>query len=202
MMKHKQSSGDRKAEERITIVSGLPRSGTSMMMQILEAGGLCPLTDKIRSADTDNPKGYYEFERVKKLPSGDDAWLGEAQGKVVKVIATLLPYLPNTYSYSIIFMDRAIPEVLASQRKMLVNRGEDPDKISDDALTRLFEKHLNQVNAWLNNQANLERIEIDFRGVIKNPRPYVQQINQFLGGNLEVEKMIRVVDPNLYRQQR
>jgi hypothetical protein len=173
-----------------------------MMMQILEAGGLCPLTDKIRSSDTDNPKGYYEFERVKKLPSGDDAWLSEAQGKVVKVIATLLPYLPNTYSYSIIFMDRAIPEVLASQRKMLVNRGEDPDKISDDVLTRLFEKHLNQVNAWLNNQANLERINIDFRGVIKNPRSYVQQINQFLGGNLDVEKMIRVVDPSLYRQQR
>ena len=129
----------------VTIVSGLPRSGTSMMMKMLEAGGLPPLTDNLRTADEDNPKGYYEFERVKQLPKGDVAWLPDAQGKVVKVIAALLPSLPGGYHYRVIFMQRAMPEVLASQRQMLIRRGEDPNKIPDDVIAKLFEKHLKQV---------------------------------------------------------
>ncbi|HZD55295.1 MAG TPA: hypothetical protein VE136_01120, partial [Anaerolineales bacterium] len=99
----------------MTIVSGLPRSGTSMMMKMLEAGGVPPLTDEIRTADRDNPKGYYEFERVKKMPDGDKAWMVEARGKSVKVISALLEHLPPQYDYKVIFMRRDMNEILASQ---------------------------------------------------------------------------------------
>src|SRR5512134_2763803 len=153
---------DQSSPQVITIVSGLPRSGTSMMMKLLEAGGLPPVTDNIRSADEDNPKGYYEFERVKQLTKGDVAWLPDAQGKAVKVIAALLPHLPAGYHYRVIFMQRAMPEVLASQRQMLIRRGEDPDKIPDDVLAKLFEKHLKQVNDWVGRQPNVERLDVNY----------------------------------------
>ncbi len=185
----------------ITIVSGLPRSGTSMMMKMLEAGGLPPLTDNIRTADEDNPRGYYEFERVKQLPKGDVAWLPEAQGKVVKVIAALLPSLPGGYRYRVIFMQRAMPEVLASQRQMLIRRGEDPDKIPDDALAKLFEKHLKQVNEWVGQQPNVARLDVNYNEMLKNPRPFIEQINAFLDNQLDAQRMAVVVDPSLHRQR-
>jgi hypothetical protein len=186
----------------ITIVSGLPRSGTSMMMKMLEAGGLPPLTDHLRTADEDNPKGYYEFERVKQLPKGDVAWLPEAQGKVVKVIAALLPSLPGGYHYRVIFMQRAMPEVLASQRQMLIRRGEDPNKIPDDVLAKLFEKHLRQVNDWVSQQVNVERLDVNYNEMLKNPQPFIEQIDAFLGNQLDKAKMATVVDPALHRQRR
>src|SRR5512143_517954 len=172
---------EQSSDQIVTIVSGLPRSGTSMMMKMLEAGGLPPLTDNIRIADEDNPKGYYEFERVKQLPKGDVAWLPDAQGKVVKVIAALLPSLPGGYHYSIIFMQRAMPEVLASQRQMLIRRGEDPNKIPDDVMAKLFEKHLRQVDEWMGQQANVARLDVNYNAMLKNPQPLVVQINAFLG---------------------
>ncbi len=185
----------------IIIVSGLPRSCTSMMMKMLEASGMTPLTDNVREADEDNPKGYYEFERAKKLREGDVAWLPDAQGKVVKVISALLPHLPPTYNYRIIFMRRAIPEILASQRKMLVNRGEDPDKVSEGELTTLFQKHLRQVNDWIESRPNVERIDIHFGQLIEDPLPQIDQLNQFMGSTMSVDKMAGVIDPNLYRQR-
>jgi hypothetical protein len=197
----KRLSGHKQAEY-ITVVSGLPRSGTSMMMKVLEAGGLPPVTDNIRVADTDNPKGYYEFERVKKLPTGDVAWLAEAQGKVVKIIAALLIHLPATYTYRVIFMQRAMPEVLASQREMLIRRGEDPDKIGDEQLAKLYEKHLAQVNTWISSQPNVERIDINYNQILKDPRPDLERINQFLDHTLDAEKMAQIIDPALYRQRK
>ena len=185
----------------ITVVSGLPRSGTSMMMKLLEAGGIPPVTDNLRTADEDNPKGYYEFERVKQLPKGDMAWLPDAQGKVVKVIAALLPHLPGPYHYRVIFMLRAMPEVLASQRQMLVRRGEDPDKIPDDVIAKLFEKHLRQVDEWIKQQPNVERLDVNYNEMLKNPTPFIAQINVFLGGNLNTAQMAQVVDPSLHRQR-
>ncbi len=122
----------------IMVVSGLPRSGTSMMMKMLTAGGILPLTDKLRVADRDNPEGYYEFERVKQLDKGDTAWLPEAQGKAVKVISFLLPHLPPQYAYQIVFVRRHMSEILASQRKMLVHRGEDPNNMNDDQMAAVF----------------------------------------------------------------
>lgn len=186
----------------IVVVSGLPRSGTSMMMKMLEAGGLPPVTDNLRAADDDNPKGYYEFERVKQMPKGDFSWLPEARGKVVKVIAALLPYLPNTYTYRVIFMQRAMPEVLASQRQMLVRRGEDPDKIPDEVMANLFQKHLKQVDTWMSGQSNVQRLDVNYNEMLKNPAPFIAQVNQFLGGQLDVPQMAQVVDPSLHRQRK
>ncbi len=112
--------------EIITVVSGLPRSGTSMMMKMIEAGGIPPLTDNIRTADKDNPKGYYEFERVKKLDKGDTDWVSDAAGKSIKVISALLKHLPPNYEYRIVFVRRNMPEILASQRKMLIHAAKTP----------------------------------------------------------------------------
>ena len=193
---------DQPSSQVVTIVSGLPRSGTSMMMKMLEAGGLPPLTDNLRTADEDNPKGYYEFERVKQLPKGDVAWLPDAQGKVVKVIAALLPSLPGGYQYHVIFMQRAMPEVLASQKQMLTRRGEDPNKIPDDMLAKLFEKHLKQVNDWVSQQPNVERLDVNYNEMLKNPLPFIAQIDAFLGHQLDKAKMAAVVDPSLHRQRK
>jgi hypothetical protein len=190
------------SDQIITIVSGLPRSGTSMMMKMLEAGGLPPVTDNLRTADEDNPKGYYEFERVKQLSKGDVEWLADAPGKVVKVIAALLPHLPSTYRYRVVFMQRDMTEVLASQRQMLVRRGEDPNKIPDEVISKLFEKHLRQVNDWVAQQSNVERLDVNYNEMLKNPAPFITQINAFLGGNLDIAPMAQVVDPSLHRQRK
>lgn len=185
----------------ISIVSGLPRSGTSLMMSMLAAGGLEVLTDQLRTADDDNPVGYFEFEDVKKLINGENSWLSKSNGKAVKVISTLLPYLPDGYYYRIIFMRREMGEVLASQRKMLINRGEDPDKISDAQIAEVFQKNLQQTEHWINSQAHATRININYKQLIANPRPLVAEINAFLGGGLDESKMLAVIDPSLYRHR-
>jgi hypothetical protein len=190
------------AARPVVVVSGLPRSGTSMLMRMLDAGGIPPLTDELRSADDDNPRGYYEFEPVKKLREGDSSWLPQAQGKAVKIISALLAYLPPTQTYQVLFIQRAIPEILASQRKMLVNRGEDPDKVSDAEMAQYFEKHLAQVTAWLGEQKQVRTLYVDYNQMLHDPAPTARKINAFLGGNLEVEKMVAVVDPALYRQRK
>ena len=185
----------------IPIVSGLPRSGTSLMMNMLAAGGLEVLTDQLRTPDDDNPVGYFELEDVKKLINGEHSWLAQSNGKVVKVISTLLPYLPNQYHYRIIFMRRAIEEVLASQRKMLINRGESTDKISDEKMAEMFEKDLQQSERWLNSQPHATRININYKQLITTPSPLIAEINTFLGGGLDENRMLGVIDPSLYRQR-
>lgn len=188
-------------DEFITVVSGLPRSGTSMMMKMLEAGGLPPVTDQIRTADSDNPKGYYEFERVKQLDKGDTAWLPEARGKVVKVISALLKHLPPGEQYRVIFVRRNMNEILASQRKMLINRGEDPDKQDDAQMAQLFVKHLSQVENWLADQPNIKVLYIQYSDILENPLPKITQINDFLGGTLNTTQMAEAIDPSLYRNR-
>ena len=185
----------------IPIVSGLPRSGTSLMMGMLAAGGLEVMTDQLRLPDDDNPVGYFELEEVKKLIQGEHSWLASANGKAVKVISTLLPYLPDGYHYRIIFMRRAMEEVLASQRKMLINRGENPDKISDDQMAEMFQKDLQQSEHWINSQAHTSRLAINYRQLIADPRPLVAEINRFLGGGLDEDKMLAIIDPSLYRHR-
>ena len=184
----------------ITIVSGLPRSGTSMMMQVLEAGGIPALKDDIRVADEDNPKGYYEFERVKQIAQ-DQAWLEDAKGRVVKMVSALLLQLPPTYTYKVIFMRRKIEEVLASQKAMLGRKGEAPSPVGDDKMAALFRKHLDQVEKWVAGQPNIEVLYVHYNEVLAEPRPQMDQINRFLGGALDVEKMVSVVDRTLYRQR-
>ena len=99
------------------------------------------LTDNVRTADEDNPKGYYELEIVKK-PDEDQSWVEGAQGKVVKVISQLLKPLPKEYDYRVIFMRRDMDEILASQNRMLIRRGEDADAISDEQMAMIFDRHL------------------------------------------------------------
>jgi hypothetical protein len=172
-----------------------------MMMKMLDAGGIPPLTDHERTADEDNPKGYFEFERVKKLKEGDVAWLPEASGKAVKVIAALLTHLPPNYDYKVLFMRRAMPEILASQRKMLVRRGEDPNKVNDEEMTRLFEGHMKMVLDWADNQTNIDLLQVDYNEMLKDPRPLIPEIVKFLDGKVAEENMASVIDPDLYRQR-
>ncbi len=188
-------------DEFITVVSGLPRSGTSMMMKMLEAGGIPPVTDELRTADEDNPKGYYEFERVKAMDQGDTSWVVGARGKVVKVISALLKHLPPGEQYRVIFVRRNMPEILASQRKMLIRRGEDPNKMDDAQMARLFEKHVRQTEEWLQGQSNFRVLYIHYSDILADPQPQIELINSFLGGQLNTEGMIAAVDPNLYRNR-
>jgi hypothetical protein len=187
--------------DTIIIVSGLPRSGTSLMMSMLEAGGVGVLTDGIRSPDEDNPKGYYEFERVKQIEQ-DQAWLEGAKGGAVKMIAELLKHLPLEYSYKIIFMRRNLEEILASQRQMLIRRGEPTDKISDEDMARMFRNYLERVEAWIAGQPNVDVAYVSYNDLVADPTAQARRVNQFLGGTLEIEKMIKAVDDSLYRQRR
>jgi hypothetical protein len=190
-----------KRKKPVTVVSGLPRSGTSMMMKILEAGGIPPLTDGLRTADSDNPKGYYEFERVKKLKEGDTAWLPDARGKAVKIISALLQFLPSGYDYRVVFMRRSIGEILASQRKMLINRGADPNRVSDDEMAVLFQKHLKQTETWAKSTAGVQYVFMDYNLMLSDPEPHLRQLNRFFGGKLNMDSMAAAIDPGLYRQR-
>lgn len=185
----------------ITVVSGLPRSGTSMMMRMLEAGGVPVLTDEKREADEDNLRGYYEDERVKQLRD-DPSWMIEAEGKTVKVISYLLRYLPEGHNYKVIFMERKIPEVLASQRKMMMRRGEPTDEVPDDVMAGIFERHLAEIDEWLAEQPDIETIHVSYNEALDDPEASAERVAAFLGSGLDVEKMMQVVDSKLYRQRR
>jgi hypothetical protein len=187
--------------EMVVVVSGLPRSGTSMMMKMLEAGGLELLTDHQRTADENNPKGYYEFERVKKLKDGDTGWVVEARGKVVKVITALLEYLPSSETYQIILMRRDMGEILASQRRMLERDGKPDDGVDDATMTELYEKHLAKVFTWISKQDNIQMLEVSYNDILENPEENVHKLNHFLSGGLDTSRMMGVVDRNLYRER-
>ena len=182
----------------ITIVSGLPRSGTSLMMQMLVAGGMTPLADGERKADTDNPRGYLEWERIKTLPT-DPGCIAEAEGKVVKVISRLLLGLPSDREYRIIFMQRPLPEVLASQDEMLRRRGTYKEGANRARISAAFEKHLREVYAWLDSRPCVKSIRIHYRDALKQPEQVCGQIMEFLGVPLDTKAMIGQVDSSLYR---
>lgn len=185
----------------ITVVSGVPRSGTSMMMQMLEAGGLPILTDSLRTATADNPLGYYEYEPVKGLSKGQFDWLSLAQGKAVKVISALVEFLPADYSYRLIFMHRKMDEILASQRRMLSHRGELPSDISDAKMAEILKRHIAKVETWLARQPNFTVLAIDYNQMVADPLPHALAVNRLLGGHLVAEHMGAVVQPTLYRNR-
>lgn len=186
--------------EVVTVVSGLPRSGTSMMMRMLEAGGLAPLVDGIREADEDNPLGYYEFERVKKVKE-DQGWLEDARGKVVKMVSTLLVDLPPRYTYRVVFMRRRIEEILASQRRMLLRNAKPWSEADDARMTGLYQAHLRQIEAWIARQRHLSALYVSYNELLASPREHADRVSAFLGGELDVARMVSVVDRNLYRQK-
>lgn len=186
----------------VVIVSGLPRSGTSMMMKMLEAGGQAILTDNLREADANNPKGYYEFERVKNMKDGDLAWMSEAAGKVVKIVTGLIMFLPAEYNYKIIFMRRDLNEILSSQKKMLGRLGKEDDNIPDDKMAKVYEEHLKEVRSWLFRQPNIETLYVNYNSMVKDPTESLTKINVFLGGSMDVPTMAAVVDKELYRERK
>lgn len=196
------SSLNASSKNTITIVSGLPRSGTSMMMKMLAAGGMEILEDNIRIPDQDNPKGYFEFERVKNLPDGDHEWLVDAEGKVVKIIAFFLPHLPDLYTYRIIFMHRPLTEILSSQKAMLSNRGKNPEELDEAAMTIIYEKHLRQVDDWFKTHPKVQRMDVQHHDLIFDPIPQIERINHFFQGGLDTKSMQMAIDPNLYRQRK
>ena len=185
--------------EIITVVSGLPRSGTSLMMQMLRTGGLTCLTDELREADISNPKGYFEFEKVKGLRA-DNSWLPEAKGKVIKIISHLLSCLPPELNYKIIFMERDLGEVLASQRKMLANQGRGEENLSDERLGQIFAQQLRQVRKMLADR-QISTLFLGYKDVLEDPVEISTQLQAFLGNNLDQQAMRDVVDRNLYRQR-
>ncbi|HFA52117.1 MAG TPA: tetratricopeptide repeat protein [Bacteroidetes bacterium] len=185
----------------ITVVSGLPRSGTSMAMQMLEKGGMEIFTDKERQADNSNPRGYYEHEAVKTL-ARNRKWLGEAVGKAVKVIANLLPHLPPRYRYRVIFMERDLHEVLASQRKMLNRMGKKTkDEVYPLRLIQEYERQLKKTKQWASRQPNVEILFVQHRATIEQPFEQALRINGFLEHELLPELMVQAVDSSLYREK-
>ena len=186
------------SKSSIIIVSGLPRSGTSLAMQMLEKGGWEVATDGQRTADEDNPRGYYEIEAVKRLHK-DASWIPEMRGKVVKVISQLLFSLPTTEQYKVLLMRRDLEEVLASQSAMLARSGKTGGSI--DTLRKAFSTHLDKLAAWLPQQKHLEVLELQYAEVVSAPQAAATEIAEFLGGTPDVEAMATAVDAELYRNR-
>ncbi|MBK9128286.1 MAG: sulfotransferase domain-containing protein [Phycisphaerales bacterium] len=185
----------------VTIVSGLPRSGTSMMMRMIDAGGIPALTDNVRTADQDNPRGYYEYEPVKRTKE-DPSWVDAARGRVVKMVYRLLYDLPARYTYRVVFMRRNLMEVVASQDVMLTRRGREGGELPPDKLVALFTQQLDEFDRWVRAQPNFGLLYVDYNEVVRDPGPAVARLNEFLGGALDTAAMRAVVEPELYRQRR
>jgi hypothetical protein len=187
--------------EFLTIVSGLPRSGTSMMMRMLECGGLPVLIDGIRRADDDNPNGYYEFEAVKQTRE-DASWLVESEGRAVKMVYRLLYDLPADRLYRVLFMTRDLDEVLASQRVMLQRNGVSQDGAGEAQMAALFRADLQRFRDWVARQKHIELIDVHYNDVQQDATREARRINAFLGGMLNEEAMSNVVDGALYRNRK
>ena len=191
-----------KKEGFITVISGLPRSGTSMMMSALKAGGMPLLIDGLREADRNNPKGYFEYEPVKKLSKGRVEWIHSAEGKAVKIISALLEYLPKEYQYKIIFMERDLEEILASQKRMLKRSGVvENEPISDQDMKKSYQAHLKQVKSYLAETDWLDALYISYNQVLLDPVGEFRRVAEFLDNMVDPEEMARIVDPDLYRER-
>lgn len=190
----------------ITIVSGLPRSGTSLMMQMLAAGGLSVLADGLREPDEDNPRGYLELEAVKHadVPT---TWIENASGKAVKVIYRLLYDLPASRKYRVLFMRRRLTEVLASQRRMLDRRAAAASSpapeaaVDEDTMTRLFTQELARLDVWRRQQPGFTFLDVDYNALLADPQPIIAAVDEFLGGGLDKTAMQTAVAPGLYRNR-
>lgn len=183
------------------VVSGVPRSGTSLMMQMLQAGGYPVLTDQMRGADEANPRGYFEYEPV-KATRRDVSWVRLAEGKAVKVVYALLRSLPQGHEYRVAMMRRDLDETIASQREMLRRSGSKGADVSDEKLRELFRREIAEVDAWLAVQANFAVLEVAYRDCLENAVGVAARVNRFLGGVLDEAAMVTAVEPALHRQRR
>lgn len=191
---------DEHMQGEITIVSGLPRSGTSLMMQMLEKGGVPIYTDKQRIPDENNPKGYYEHEAVKSLGKNKQ-WMVEADGKAIKIISHLLFELPARFRYKILFMERDLDEVLMSQHKMLVRNGKAKEGTINLKLAGPFRQNLERVKSWVPQQKNISILHVSHAALMADGAEEIERINQFLGGHLDTAAMATVIDRSLHREK-
>jgi hypothetical protein len=189
--------------EPIVIVSGLPRSGTSMMMKMLESGGLPIMTDGERKADVDNPNGYFEVERVKHLErETDKSWVREARGKVLKVISFLLKDLPDDNAYQVLFLRRDLDEVLESQDKMIARLGTENASVDAEAMKEAYRNDIVRARLLCKSRPNFRYMEVHYKGTVEDPAATARAVNDFLGGRLDQEKMRAAVQAELYRNRK
>ena len=184
----------------ITVVSGLPRSGTSLMMQMIVAGGIPPLSDGLRTADENNPKGYFEWEPAKTLKQNPEA-IGAGEGKVVKIISALLPFLPEDHEYKIVFMVRPLEEVIASQNSMLRRMGKAVPNTPAASVTAAFEKHLREIDSMLAKRKGISVLKVEHARVLVDPGREASRVAQFLIRPLDVERMTQQVERSLHRER-
>ena len=188
--------------EAVILVSGLPRSGTSMMMRMLAAGGMEIVTDNIRRPNADNPNGYFELEKIKELDH-DRSWLRDEKGRAIKAISAFLPMLPKDIFYYVIFMQRHMAEILASQRKMLERRGTaDEHSVSDERMAAKYHSYLEATYKWLRQQDHIHVLYVHYPHVLQDPLGQARGVNAFLQHTLDPGKMATAVDPDLYRQRK
>lgn len=195
---------EEKSGKTFVLVSGLPRSGTSLMMQMLEAGGIEPMTDRERVADVDNPQGYYEWEAIKQIGKRPELLDDEAvNGRAIKCTSMLLPRMPAKHDYKVIFMLRPIAEVAASQRAMTSRLGTKAANLDTEQLQRGLTAHREETLRWLATAPDMKFIEIDYPTLIREPLPQISRLIDFLGKDRlpSSEKMATVVDPSLYRKR-
>ncbi len=185
----------------VTVVSGIPRSGTSLMMRMLDAGGIPALTDGERRADSHNPHGYFEYEPVKRLAS-DASWMESARGKSLKVIYRLLRFLPAGVPFRVILMKRDMHEVFDSQRDMLRARGDGAAEQSGDRLIAALAAELEETRNWLLRQSQISVLDVNYAEVVADPAGQARELSSFLGGGLAEAAMAAAVDPSLYRHRR
>ncbi|MBW1843813.1 MAG: sulfotransferase domain-containing protein [Deltaproteobacteria bacterium] len=188
--------------EPIVVVSGLPRSGTSMLMKMLDAGGMEIMTDSERTADIDNPKGYFEYERVKDLEKeSDKSYVREGRGKVLKVISFLIKDLPDDNDYRVIFMRRNLDEVLASQNKMIQRLGTEDSTAAEEAMKEAYRNDIVRTRLLCKNRPNFELVEINYKNTVEDPVATAHSVNAFVGGHLDETAMREAVDSSLYRNR-
>lgn len=184
----------------VTVVSGAPRSGTSLMMQMLGAGGLELVTDDVRRADRDNPRGYFELEAARRLPQ-DAAWLERAVGRAVKVVHVLVPRLPLAREYRVLLMRRDLREVVASQREMLERSGHVPGGPSDERLVQIYAAQIEEVVRWASACSGVTLIGVDYNRLVRDPLGAAREVCAFLDCGLDAEDMAAAVIPALYRHR-
>ena len=188
--------------EPIVIVSGLPRSGTSMMMRMLEAGGIPIMSDAERGADIDNPKGYFECERIKDLEKETDkSYVREGRGQALKVISFLIKDLPADNDYRVIFMRRNLDEVLSSQGKMIDRLGSSDSSADDEAMKEAYRNDIVRTRLLCRKSPHMELIEIHYSETVADPAASARKVNAFLDGRLDEAAMRAAVDKSLYRNK-
>lgn len=187
------------------VVSGLPRSGTSLMMQMLAAGGMEVQTDSERQADPDNPRGYFEWEELKQI--GRQPELLDADGldkKAIKAVSALIRQMPPQHDYKVVFMNRPIEEVVKSQEIMVERRGTTGANLESEELERGLESHRNEILNWMAKAPHMQALVIDYPALVKSPDKVLPEIIEFLGEDRlpNAAAMIGVVDQSLYRQRK